>query len=525
MDIILTTVNATYQHASLGLRYLFANMGDLRERTVLREYTSLHDPKEIALELKRECPRIIGIGVYIWNVNRVSELVGILRAVMPEVIIILGGPEVSFEPECTPAVALADCVISGEADLAFAEVCRRFLAGDQVTSRIRPVLPELGNLVFPYQYLSVEDLKNRFVYVEASRGCAYKCEFCLSALDEKVRYFPGFLNELGLLFDRGARHFKFVDRTFNLHPHRSREILEFFLARIVPDLFLHFEMVPDRFPEELKSLIERYPPGVLQFEVGVQTWDPAVAVRISRRQDYAQIANNLRYLREKTGVHVHADLIVGLSSETVEGFGRGFDALYALRPHEIQVGLLKRLKGTPLCARDRENVYESHAPFRILRTPSMTFEDIQELARLAKFWDLIGNSGNFVRTVELMAAPGASIFDTFRRLSRHLHTRHPQPWGVALSNLCGSVWSYLKDLPFIDEETLRRNLLADYSQGGRRHTPDFLRHPTVIDPTGSEVADASANSIGLRAPGSSLISRQKNHGRGQGSHGSTAVPM
>src|SRR5207247_3930379 len=181
-------------------------------------------------------------------------------------------------------------------------------------------------------------------------------EFCLSSLDVPVRNVPldAFLAAMQRLLDRGLRQFKFVDRTFNLNLNFSRSILQFFLDRYEPGLFLHFEMIPDRLPEALRETIARFPAGALQFEVGVQTFNDDVAARISRKQDNAKLADNLRYLREHTGVHVHADLIVGLPGEDVESFARGFDRLVALKPQEIQVGMLKRLRGTPIVRHDVE---------------------------------------------------------------------------------------------------------------------------------------------------------------------------
>ena len=173
-----------------------------------------------------------------------------------------------------------------------------------------------------------------------------------------------------VLLDRGARQFKFVDRTFNLNLKISQRILQFFLHRWTDGLFLHFEMIPDRLPESLRTLIAEFPPGGLQFEIGVQTFNHRVGELISRRQDNAKLEDNFRFLREHTGVHIHADLIVGLPGESIDSFGTGFDRLLALRPQEIQIGILKRLKGTPIIRHDDEfaMVYSNHPPFEVLQT-------------------------------------------------------------------------------------------------------------------------------------------------------------
>ncbi len=184
----------------------------------------------------------------------------------------------------------------------------------------------------------------------------------------------------------------------------SKSILLFFLERLRPGLFLHFEMIPDRLPDALRDLIARFPAGVLQFEVGIQTFNNDVARLISRRQDYVKLADNLKFLRHHTGVHVHADLIIGLPGEDVISFAAGFDQLVAMKPQEIQIGMLKRLRGTPIVRHDSEwaMVYSPSPPYEILQTKLIDFPTIQRLRRFSRYWDLIANSGNFVLTTPLL---------------------------------------------------------------------------------------------------------------------------
>ena len=175
------------------------------------------------------------------------------------------------------------------------------------------------------------------------------------------------------------RRFKFVDRTFNLNIAAEPAILEFFLEGSGPGLFAHFEMIPDRLPEALREVIAKFPAGALQFEVGIQTFDEVVSRNISRRQDYGRLADNMRFLREETGVHVHADLIAGLPGETLECFAAGFDRLVGMGPQEIQVGILKRLRGTPIMRHDQawEMVYSAHPPYELLRNKLLDFASMQ----------------------------------------------------------------------------------------------------------------------------------------------------
>ena len=421
-DIVLTTLNAKYIHAAFGLRYLLANLGDLKSRACLVEFDIQQQPLDVVEVLLARRPEIVGFGVYIWNVAQTTQVIATLKRVRPDLTVILGGPEVSFEVEAQEIVRLADYVITGEADLEFAGICAQLLAGHSPPQKIIAAEPpDLNRLTLPYDLYTEDDVAHRVIYVEASRGCPFSCEFCLSSLDIPVRQFPlpALLDALQRLLDRGVKQFKFVDRTFNLSIGVSKTILQFFHERHRPGQFVHFEMIPDRLPDSLRDVIARFAPGALQFEVGIQTFNPEVSRLISRRQDYDKLADNFHFLRGQTGVHVHADLIVGLPGESVESFAAGFDRLVALDPQEIQVGILKRLRGTSIIRHDAEwqMVYNPDPPYEILRNKLIDFATMQRLRRFARYWDLVGNSGNFVETTPLIWGATASPFAAFLRWS------------------------------------------------------------------------------------------------------------
>jgi radical SAM superfamily enzyme YgiQ (UPF0313 family) len=477
-DILLATINARYIHAAMGLRYLFANMGELQGCTRILEFEIKQRAIEIASEILGQHPRIVGLGVYIWNVALTGEVAAILKRVSPETILILGGPEVSYETDSQPLLEYADHIITGEADLKFAEVCRARLLGNlSLPKVIHAGLPLLEAVNLPYDFYSAEDLAHRVLYVEASRGCPFTCEFCLSSLDTPVRAFDlgRFLSALEGLIQRGARLFKFVDRTFNLSIKASSTILEFFLERWQEGMFVHFEMVPDRMPEALLTLLERFPPGGVQLEVGIQTFDEETAQNISRRQNYAKLEHNIRFLRAHTGVHIHADLIAGLPGETLETFGRGFDRLLSMNPQEIQVGVLKRLRGTPIVRHDREwgMQYNPHPPYEILCNKRMDFETLQRLRRFARFWDLLANSGRFSRTLPCLWHAGESPFESFLRFSDWLGAELGRSHSIALVALAEYLYRYLtKEL---QREGIAEVLTADWFRDGiKRERLAFL---------------------------------------------------
>jgi len=509
-DIVLSTLNARYLHAAFGLRYLLANLGPLQPRAVLREFDINQRPLEIVEGLLAQSPRLIGLGVYIWNVTATTEVVATLKRLRPDIKIILGGPEVSFETESQAIVQLADHVITGEADLAFATLCQQLLepvAGAAPPPRlIVAPPPELTGLALPYDLYSDADLAHRIVYVEASRGCPFTCEFCLSSLEVPVRQVPlaPFLAELQKLLDRGLKQFKFVDRTFNLNLATSRAILEFFLARHQPGQFYHFEMIPDRLPAELRTIIAKFPPGSLQFEVGIQTFNPETGTLISRRQNYDRLADNFQFLRRQTGVHIHADLIVGLPGETVESFAAGFDRLIALGPQEIQVGILKRLRGTPIIRHDRPfgMVYNPLPPYDILQNSVLDFPTLQRLRRFARYWDLVGNSGNFVHTTPLFwSQPGASPFHSLWRFSDWLYAATGRTDSIALARLAELVFQFLTQIQGAEPVTVAESLWQDWRQAGRRDPPECVR----------ELLPAASLAAARPAKGTALPKRQARH--------------
>ena len=516
-DIVLTTLNAKYAHAAFGLRYLLANLGDLAARATILEFDISQRSTDVVEKILAENPKIVGLGIYIWNVEPATRVVAELKRLRPDVTIVLGGPEVSYETDQQEICNLADFVVTGEADLAFGDLCRKMLGGEECPAKViaaelpefaprgriivegeapaellartvsllgtarrepRPpqVVPEALRL--PYHLYTDRDLAHRVIYVEASRGCPFSCEFCLSSLDVPVRNVPlePFLADMQKLLDRGCRQFKFVDRTFNLNLNFSKAILQFFLDRNFEGLFVHFEMVPDRLPEGLRELIRRFPPGALQFEVGIQTFNPDVEKLISRRQDHARLEDNLRWLRRETGVHVHADLIVGLPGEDLASFGAGFDKLVSLGPQEIQVGILKRLRGTPIVRHDAEwqMVYSPHPPYEVLQTKLVSFNDMQRMRRFSRYWDLLANSGNFVATTPLVWVD-ESPFEWFLKLSNWLYDTTGQTHAISLTNLSELLFKFLTQQRHLEAQQVAEAIWKDFQRVGRSDRPKFLQ--------------------------------------------------
>lgn len=521
--IVLATVNARFIHASLGLRCLLANMDrhgrpGLREQTLLCEFTLAQKPVHIAEQLLALRPQVIGLGVYIWNAVPTLQLVRLLKALAPSIKIVLGGPEVSHEVDQQEICRLADHVVTGWGDVSFPRLCRDLLDGPQPLMKvIAGEQPPLAELNLPYAEYSASDLSERLLYVEASRGCPYRCEFCLSALDKTAWPFEldAMLAQLKSLYERGARQFKFVDRTFNLRIEQASAILRFFLDRMggpggsMPersDVFVHFELVPDKLPDALKALIAQFPEGSLQFEVGIQSFNPQVQQRISRKQDNRLTEDNLRWLLAHSRAHVHADLIFGLPGETLESFADGFDRLYAIGPHEIQLGILKRLRGAPI-ARHTEAagmVYDSEPPYAILRNDCLDFATVQRVVRLARYWDLLANSGRFSQSLRLLLA-GPSAFAAFLQWSDWLWQRSGKTHEFAHEALVDLLYEHLVQVRALAAEPVMQALLADYLASGARGKPRCLAEPLAAREAGR------GRSLNAGAVQASRAARQARH--------------
>jgi len=490
--IVLATLNAKYIHASLGLRYLLANMDGhggvgLRAQTQLREFVIQQRPTQIVEDLLALNPTVIGLGIYIWNVVETTQVVRLLKTLRPDIRIVLGGPEVSHEVDQQEICRLADHVITGWGDVSFPKLCRALLDGPRPLMKvIAGEQPALEALAMPYGEYTTEDIAKRLLYVEASRGCPFKCEFCLSSLDKTAWAFDldRFMAAMDALYRRGARNFKFVDRTFNLKVDFSVRILQFFLDRLntsngavapVPDLFVHFEVVPDSLPQRLKALIVQFPAGSLQFEVGIQSFNPEVQQRISRKQDNAKSAENLRWLVNESQAHVHADLVFGLPGETLPSFAEGFDRLHGLAPHEIQFGILKRLRGTPITRHtaDFAMVYDPQPPYTILQTGAIDFATMQRIQRFARYWEMLANSGRFALSLKLLLAPG-SAFHQFLDFSDWLWKTTGKTHEFALEKLVDLLFEHLTAVRGLAPDKVRAALLLDYRASGARGRPQSL---------------------------------------------------
>jgi hypothetical protein len=497
--ILLVTINAKWIHPSLALRLLKANLGGLEGDCEILEFALRQPPAEKSGAIQSRRPAILGLSLSIWNHAATMELLETLDAgwragetappLPPRPVVVLGGPEASCLPEDAAIFRHADYVIRGEGETAFRELCEALLGGAEAagsrssgrsygrssgprgTRFISGVPADLARIRPAYPYYSGEDLARKLVYVESSRGCPFRCGFCQSATGA-VREFPlaPFLAGMEVLIKRGARNFKFLDRSFNANPERALEIMDFFLRRIGAEpetggredrgdgpLRVHFEMFPGLFPPGLREKLRRFPPGSLRLEIGIQTLNPRVSTLINRPGSAETALEILRFLRRETGATIHADLIAALPGEGVDSFAEGFDRLWLALSEpaapgtagsaapvqsaqvEIQLGILKLLPGTPLARRGAAWGIQSAPapPYEALSTAALPRADLDRIKNFARFWELLVNRRPFPELP--IAPPGKPVFGRFMDLSGRLLARFGRNWGIDRRELRAAV--------------------------------------------------------------------------------------
>jgi radical SAM superfamily enzyme YgiQ (UPF0313 family) len=488
-DILLTTINAKWIHPSLALRLLKANLGALEERCEILEFALRQPLDEKIQPLLAARPLILSVSVSIWNHTATLELLRELEKLWAaqRPVVVLGGPEVSHLPPEAEIFRYADYVIRGEGEDAFRTLCENIFAGgnerggaaqqaaaQKVAAQfINAENVDVSGIKSGYRLYTDEDVTKKLIYVEASRGCPFNCEFCLSSVksssvksgDNKAREFPlePFLAQMDELVRRGVKTFKFLDRTFNINIKRAREIMEFFLEKLEQKnkIVVHFEMVPSLFPPALREILSRFPPDSLRLEIGIQTLNMEVAARVNRagcQEQSGQELDAVRFLRVKTNAIIHADLIAGLPGEDLASFGNGFDRLLAclVLPKdkseengkaalkktdntEIQVGMLKLLPGTPI-SRHNDTFrmrFEPLPPYEVMETSAISAADFLRLKNFARFWEIIVNRKLISFDAEKLT------FEKFLALSDSLYAHFGKNWGINKNELIEAVKNLL----------------------------------------------------------------------------------
>ena len=426
MRTILSTLHSKFIHNSLALPCLAAYCGDDCGDFLIREFT-VHEPRESILsQILNETPEVVAFSVYLWNRRETLDLVDALCVARPELRIILGGPEVSFEGEEVftrhPGIMALIC---GEGEEPLRALLSAWQQGQQlgvvprtvlrvgeelISGPDSPPLQELDRVPSPFQS-GLADMERGFVYYETSRGCPFHCSFCLSARDNLIRSYSmkRIKSDLLLLMQKGVAKVKLVDRTFNFDASRAREIFSFILEHNRSTHF-HFEIAGHLLDEATLELLDQVPEEMFQFEIGVQSTLESTLDAIGRKVNMKKLEENIRSLRKSNRIHMHLDLVAGLPGDNYNSFLKSIDRVAALAPHHLQIEPVKLLPGSPLRdqAEELKIRFDPNPPYTILGSPELSYAELQQLQEISRLLDLTYNSGHFSSFIrELSDATGS----------------------------------------------------------------------------------------------------------------------
>lgn len=418
MNVVLSTLNSKFIHSSLALRYLKAYGEAHGQAYDIVEYTINMPVLHILSDITEHDIDVLGFACYIWNIEMTLHVVDMVKAVRPDIKIVLGGPEVSFTAdELLERCPNIDYIVQGEGEEAFHTLVTALQLGND---GLDPVIPgvrgrkdgsilgsleavevsDLSSIPFPYTEEDMADLEHKIIYYESSRGCPFSCQYCLSGNKNTVRFFPQkrTLQELQWFIDHGVKQVKFVDRTFNCAPHHHRPLMEF-MRDSDTDMNFHLEMEPELMTEWETNILCETPPGRIQIEVGVQSTHKKTLDAINRYNDWPYIQKSIRPIIQAGRTHVHMDLIVGLPHEDFNRFGQSFNDLFSLQPHALQIGFLKLLKGSGVRRmREYKYVADPLAPYEVLSTHVLPYDDVRFLKYFEDVFERFYNSERFRTT-------------------------------------------------------------------------------------------------------------------------------
>ncbi len=487
MRLVLTTLHSKYIHSCLALSYLASYCQNIPKCEIaLQEYT-VHEPKENVLAaILAEKPDVVAFSVYIWNRSAVLELADALNVVKPDLIIILGGPEISFEdPDFFCFHPGVRAIIRGEGEASFREILERLVDGRDpagtpgtlwnegsgvIEGPERPLLDNLDAIPSPYE-TGLVDLERGFVYFEASRGCPFRCLFCMSALESRVRSFslPRIRRDLDFLMARKVPKIKLVDRTFNYDAERAREIFSYILANNRSSHF-HFEIGAGLLDDETIRLLCQVPKDMFQFEIGVQSCSPETLKAVDRQMSLGTVLDNVSRLRKETRIALHLDLVAGLPRENYPSFLVSMDRTLGLRPHHLQIELVKLLPGSILRRESRHLGidHDPHPPYTVLKTRELNFAELTRLQGISRIVDVTYNSERFQGFLSGLEAVVGSSAAAFEKITvyweEHNLFRHP----LQRRDIYLHLWRFVLAV-FADEEcaVLSELLARDYARSER----------------------------------------------------------
>lgn len=483
MNTILTTLNAKYIHTNLALRYLKG--AALPEfNPIIAEYTIKDPAFNIVSDLFQKKPDIVGFSCYIWNIEETIHVIKMLKTVCPNVKILLGGPEVSYDAHhWLRRIEEVDFIVMGEGETSFKQLLRHLhgeIALEDVPGicyledgkvRIHAQAPKIDLRELPSPFRFEEDLPHlskRIQYIETSRGCPFSCQFCLSSIEVGVRYFnrEKIKEDIRFLMDNGARTIKFVDRTFNISRSYAMEMFQFLIDEHKPGVVFQFEITADIMrPEVIQFLNDNAPKGLFRFEIGVQSTNDLTNTLVKRRQNFEKLTRTVTMVKEGGKIDQHLDLIAGLPEEDYASFRQTFNDVFAMRPEELQLGFLKLLRGTGLRLEAEKfgYTYVDLSPYEIFSNNVLTFDDIVRIKHaedvLEKYW----NDHRMDHTIEyLVTEVFETPFDFFQNFGTYWETKGWSRIGHQLEDLFRRLLMFLETVEGANLNIIQSLMQMDY---------------------------------------------------------------
>jgi Fe-S oxidoreductase len=494
MKILLAAINAKYIHSNLAIYSLKGYSAKYKEQIQLAEYTINNYLEDIISDIYKKKPDFIGLSCYIWNISMVKAVARELHKVLPDTKIWLGGPEVSYDAESE----LAECnyidgIMIGEGEATFLQLMEYYIDGigsleeisgiaylqktNQTVVRTewrRPL--DLNDIPFPYD--NIEQFENKIIYYESSRGCPYSCSYCLSSIEKGIRLRDADLvkKELMIFLNHKIPQVKFIDRTFNCNRNHAMEIWQFIKEQDNGITNFHFEISADLLREEELNLIQTFRTGLIQLEIGVQSTNKETIEAINRNMDFENLSKSVKRIHKEKNIHQHLDLIAGLPYENYESFRNSFNDVYMLEPDQLQLGFLKVLKGSKMLEESKkyEIVYKDVAPYEVLFTKWLSYDEVLELKKVEEMVEVYYNSGQFVYTVTYLTHFYDTPFDMYKSLGDYYEEKKLFQISHARMSRYYILLEYFKEKINEDTKVLEEILLFDlYLRENLKNRPDF----------------------------------------------------
>jgi radical SAM superfamily enzyme YgiQ (UPF0313 family) len=499
LKILLTAINARYVHTNLAVRYLASSLDQTTNEVIVNEYTINQYPQEILQQLYEALPDVIGFSCYIWNVEIVLKIVSSLKKVLPETVIVLGGPEVSYDPDhLMRRYDCIDFVISGEGEHIFRNLTDHLeqntdyttipgisyrIRGEVYTNEIKSIDGHMESIPSPYQPGQVLE-HGRIYYYESTRGCPFHCQFCLSGNQNGVSEMPmgRVYEDLQLLIDQKVSQVKFVDRTFNSNPGRALKIWQFLKEQDNGTTNFHFEINATLLNDEAMAFLETVPKGLFQFEIGVQSTNEAALRAIQRNPDQKKEFLLIKKLMTFGTIHIHVDLIAGLPHEDYFSFRKSFNDVFELGANMLQLGFLKLLKGSGLRNDSQKYgyVFQDDPPYEVLENHMILYSEIRSLKQIEAMLELYWNSKKYRNTIEvILPLSNMDPFSFFDGLALLWKRMIPPLRNTGEEEQLRVLMAYLDEL-LPDRQMLTRDLLRfDYCKSDQnKQLPELLRMQT-----------------------------------------------